>query len=123
MRMRAAFPLVMIALLALAGRAAGAPVRLPTGKLEHVDFERHVVSLLGKHGCSSGACHGSFQGRGGLRLSLLGFDPSADYEALARAARGRRVSRVAPERSLVVLQPGMALPHRGGKRLDTAYGE
>src|SRR5262249_51802538 len=64
--------------------ARGAPVRLPTGELEHVDFERHVVSLLGKHGCSAGACHGSFQGRGGLRLSLFGHEPAQDFHALTR---------------------------------------
>ena len=42
-------------------------------------FIKDVVSVLTKAGCNAGACHGSFQGRGGFRLSLLGFDPTADY--------------------------------------------
>src|SRR5687767_9600595 len=38
--------------------------------LEVPDFQRHVVPLLGRLGCSGRACHGSFQGQGGFRLSL-----------------------------------------------------
>src|SRR3954451_1261738 len=75
----------------------GAAVRLPAGELEHVDFERHVVSLLGKHGCSAGACHGSFQGRGGLRLSLFGHEPAQDFHALTRDAMARRINPADPD--------------------------
>ena len=45
-------------------------------------FIQDVVPILTKAGCNAGSCHGSLQGRGGLRLSLLGFDPAADYEAI-----------------------------------------
>ena len=45
-------------------------------------FIQDVVPILTKAGCNAGSCHGSFQGRGGLRLSLLGCDPAADYEAI-----------------------------------------
>ena len=38
------------------------------------DFQRHVVPLLGRLGCNAAKCHGSFQGQGGFRLSLFGFD-------------------------------------------------
>src|SRR5947209_3597191 len=82
-----------------------------------VNFTRDVVPLLTKLGCNSGACHGSFQGRGGFRLSLLGFDPVADFDALAREARGRRVFPAAPDSSLLLLKPTMAVPHGGKKRL------
>ena len=47
-----------------------------------IDFIRDVEPALTKAGCNMGACHGSFQGRGGFRLSLLGFDPTFDYDAL-----------------------------------------
>ena len=30
------------------------------------DFQKHVIPLLGKLGCSSAKCHGSFQGAGGF---------------------------------------------------------
>ena len=47
------------------------------------DFQRHVVPLLGRLGCNGRSCHGSFQGQGGFRLSLFGYDFQADHDALA----------------------------------------
>lgn len=82
-----------------------------------MDFTRDVVPALTKSGCNAGACHGSFQGRGGLRLSLLGFDPEADYQALVKDARGRRIFPAAPEQSLLIRKPTLAMPHGGGERL------
>src|SRR5262245_21536939 len=81
------------------------------------DFIRDVIPALTKLGCNAGACHGSFQGRGGLTLSLWGFDPAADYRVLATEARGRRIFPAAPERSLILQKPTMAMPHGGGRRL------
>lgn len=81
-----------------------------------VDFERQVVGLLGKSGCSAGACHGSFQGKGGLRLSLFGFEPALDYAALTRGGGGRRVNVAEPEKSLILLKATGQVPHGGGKR-------
>ena len=85
---------------------------------EPVDFGRDVVPLLTKLGCNSGACHGSFQGRGGFRLSLLGFDASADYDALVSDARGRRLFPSAPEKSLFLLKGTGQVGHGGKKKLD-----
>ncbi|HND54576.1 MAG TPA: hypothetical protein PLV92_19325, partial [Pirellulaceae bacterium] len=84
-----------------------------------IDFIRDVVPALTKSGCNAGACHGSFQGRGGLQLSLLGFDPAWDYEVLAKSARGRRVSPAAPENSLLLAKPTGRVPHQGGVRFET----
>jgi hypothetical protein len=83
-----------------------------------VSFERHVSSLLGKFGCNAGACHGSFQGRGGMRLSLFGHDPEADFRALTHDALGRRVSRSDPDQSLLLLKATGQVAHGGGKRFD-----
>ena len=52
-----------------------------------------------------GACHGNLNGKGGFRLSLRGDDPAFDHASLSRDASGRRVSLIAPERSLVLLKP------------------
>ena len=41
---------------------------------ETPSFQKHVVPLLSRLGCNGRACHGSFQGRGGLRLSPFGYD-------------------------------------------------
>ena len=46
------------------------------------DFQQHVVPLLGRLGCNGRACHGSFQGRGGFRLSLFGYDFPMDHASL-----------------------------------------
>ena len=82
-------------------------------------FRRDVVPALTKSGCNAGACHGSFQGRGGFRLSLLGFDPAADYETIAIDSRGRRVLPSSPENSLLLKKATGAVPHGGGVRLTT----
>lgn len=84
-----------------------------------VCFIKDVVPVLTKAGCSAGACHGSLQGRGGFRLSLLGFDPAADFEAIFKGARGRRVFLASPESSLLMRKAIGAVPHGGGKRIET----
>jgi hypothetical protein len=81
-----------------------------------VDFERHVMGLFGRMGCNSGSCHGSFQGRGGFRLSLFGYDPEKDYLALTRDNFGRRINRVDPDRSLLLQKPTGQLEHGRGLR-------
>jgi hypothetical protein len=82
-----------------------------------VDFERDVQPILTRYGCNAGACHGKARGQNGFQLSLLGFDPNFDYEALAKEGRGRRVFLAAPERSLLLLKPTGKVPHGGGIRL------
>ena len=52
------------------------------------DFQQHVVPLLGRLGCNGRACHGSFQGRGGFRLSLFGYDFAMDHAALVGVVHG-----------------------------------
>ncbi|MCA9119795.1 MAG: DUF1549 domain-containing protein [Planctomycetaceae bacterium] len=91
---------------------------------EKVDFVRDVMPAITKAGCNGGKCHGSFQGRGGLRLSLLGFDPEVDYDALVKQGRGRRISLASPGQSLMLQKPLGRVPHLGGKRFeehDEAY--
>jgi hypothetical protein len=93
------------------------PVRLPDGSaLRRVEFDRHVASLFGRLGCNAGSCHGSFQGRGGLKLSLFGSDVCRDFEMIAREANGRRVNVIEPDRSLVLLKATGQVPHDGGQR-------
>ncbi|MCA9072926.1 MAG: hypothetical protein KDA84_28580, partial [Planctomycetaceae bacterium] len=87
-----------------------------SGADDEVDFERHIAPLLSKHGCNSGACHGSFAGRGGFRLSLFGHDPQADFQAMTREAQGRRINRLHPELSLLLKKSLMRVAHQGGRR-------
>ncbi len=91
-----------------------AEVQLPQGeKLTSIDFERHIMGLLGRMGCASGSCHGSFQGKGGLTLSLFGYDPAKDYQALVRDQNGRRVDFANPDNSLLLLKATGQSPHGG----------
>lgn len=81
-------------------------------------FELDVVPILSKAGCNGGGCHGAIAGKEGFRLSLFGYDPAADFLAITREARGRRIDPANPGASLLLTKPTMALPHKGGKRLD-----
>ncbi|MEX2307840.1 MAG: DUF1549 domain-containing protein [Pirellulales bacterium] len=81
-------------------------------------FRNDVQPVLAKMGCSTGACHGALAGKGGFKLSLRGYDAMADYLAITRDARGRRIEPTDPGRSLVLVKPTMAVPHKGGLRFD-----
>jgi hypothetical protein len=83
-----------------------------------IHFENDIVPILSKLGCNSGGCHGKASGQNGFRLSVFGFDPAADYDAIVKEARGRRVFPASPERSLFLLKPTAQVPHGGGKRMD-----
>jgi hypothetical protein len=104
----------VLSLCAPARAGAPAPVQMPGGvAVEKVDFERHVMGLFGRFGCNSGSCHGSFQGKGGFRLSLFGYDPEKDFLALTREAEGRRVNTGDPDASLLLLKATGQVPHGG----------
>src|SRR5580698_7451788 len=82
---------------------------------ETPSFQRHVTPLLGKLGCNGRACHGSFQGRGGFRLSLFGYDFKMDHQQLL-AGQEPRVNPKNPDASLILQKPTMRIPHEGGLR-------
>ncbi|MFO0912135.1 MAG: DUF1549 and DUF1553 domain-containing protein [Pirellulales bacterium] len=82
------------------------------------EFRRHVLPVLTKAGCNSGACHGALAGKGGFKLSLRGYDPQGDYVAITQQGRGRRIESTDPARSLLLAKPTTQLPHKGGLRLD-----
>jgi hypothetical protein len=97
-----------------ASAAVPVPGREP---IETVDFERHVMGLFSKAGCNNGSCHGSFQGKGGFRLSLFGYDPARDFNTLTRDVMGRRIDAVEPDKSLLLLKATGRIPHEGGVRV------
>jgi hypothetical protein len=86
-------------------------------------FRNHVIPVLTRVGCNSGACHGALAGKGGLKLSLRGYDIAADHFALTRQALGRRVDRTAPHKSLMLLKPTLAVKHGGGQRIEVGSRE
>ena len=83
-----------------------------------INFTNEIVPIFSKLGCNSGACHGKSTGQNGFRLSLLGFEPQVDFDALTWESRGRRVMLTAPEASLLLRKPTGEMSHGGGKRLS-----
>ncbi|MDF1811983.1 MAG: DUF1553 domain-containing protein [Verrucomicrobiales bacterium] len=82
-------------------------------------FSNHVLPVISRNDCNTGACHGAIAGKGGFRLSLKGYDPPGDFFTMTREMQGRRIEPAAPARSLLLTKPTMATPHKGGKQLDT----
>jgi len=75
------------------------------------------MPLLTHAGCNAGACHAKPAGQAGFKLSVFGYDPKSDYLAIVKDARGRRVFLAAPEESLLLRKPTLAVDHGGGLRL------
>jgi hypothetical protein len=81
-------------------------------------FRNHVIPLMTKIGCNSGACHGALAGKGGMKLSLRGYAPLTDHFVITRQARGRRVDKLHPAQSLILLKPTLSISHGGGQKLE-----
>ena len=93
------------------------------GAETRVTFLRDVAPILNKVGCTSGTCHGAAKGKNGFKLSLRGYDPQFDYEALLYDLSGRRFNRAEPGKSLMLAKPSQEIAHGGGQRFtkDSDY--
>ncbi len=87
---------------------------------DRIYFATDVVPVLTKLGCNSGGCHGKATGQNGFKLSLLGFEPEFDHQAIVKSGRGRRLFPGAPERSLLLRKATSETPHGGGRRLSAS---
>ena len=103
----------------VASHAATAPV----SEVATVSFRNQVIPVLTKAGCNSGACHGAAAGKNGFGLTLRGYDPMADYDTITRQAGGRRVNKIEPAKSLILLKPTETVPHVGGRRFTVESPE
>ena len=65
--------LLLVSLLGVQGSTASEAVT--------PSFRNDIIPVITKLGCNSGRCHGSQYGKGGFKLSLLGFDVDSDYNA------------------------------------------
>jgi hypothetical protein len=92
-------------------------------RAEAVSFRNEVMAVLSRAGCNMGACHGNLGGKGGLKLSLRGQDPAADFITLTRDLLGRRLDRLRPGDSLLLAKPSMRLAHEGGQRFGRDSAE
>lgn len=108
--------------------AEGQTVRVPVtvrnaDQSTYRHFNTDVAPILSRYGCNSSACHGKADGQNGFKLSVFGFDRHADYEALVREGRGRRVFLAAPDQSLLLGKASGMVPHGGGARLPVESKE
>lgn len=116
-------PVLGLIALAMASHAPAAEPQRPAteryaaANVEEVpDFRRHLLPLLGRLGCNGRSCHGSFQGQGGFRLSLFGYDYKTDHDALVGGKRPRADVKNAAD-SRLIHKPTHADEHGGGERL------
>src|SRR5690606_6544996 len=83
-----------------------------------IDYVGQVSPILSKAGCNMGACHATQHGQGGFKLSVFGFQPAEDRDAIVRDRLQRRIDFITPERSLFLRKPTMEVPHGGAMRLE-----
>jgi hypothetical protein len=81
-------------------------------------FVHDVLPALSKAGCMAGSCHAKPEGQNGFKLSVFNYNPLADYAAIVKDGRGRRVFPAAPAESLILLKPTLAVDHEGGQRFE-----
>ena len=97
---------------------AALPVHVEkTDVSQRYHFENDVIPIFSKYGCNSSECHGKAEGQNGFKLSVFGFDPKADYDALIHQGRGRRTFLGAADHSLLLAKASGAVPHGGGNRI------
>ena len=79
-----------------------------------LNFENDIIPILSRYRCNTSGCHGKAEGQNGFKLSVFGFDPIADYQAIAMEGRGRRVFPGSPQASLLLRKMSGGIPHGGG---------
>ncbi len=99
------------------------PVTVESAEIAPVRFVRDVEPLISRLGCNAGTCHGSAKGKNGFKLSLRGYDPDYDYQALINDLSGRRFDRVQVDESLMLLKPTAEVPHEGRQALKPGSRE
>jgi hypothetical protein len=98
--------LLILPLIAMAQNASQQP---------GVSFIRDVSPIFTMSGCAGSNCHGSIRGQRGFKLSLFGYEPSLDYDAIT-GGDGRRIDRKEPEKSLLLQKATAQVAHGGGFR-------
>ena len=100
------------------GQSASAAIVVSPARSKTWEFFTDIAPVFSKFGCNASSCHGALNGQNEFKLSLFGYDPDADYEAVVHKSAGRRIDRKTPEQSLIVAKPTFAIPHGGGQRFS-----
>src|SRR5204862_2372773 len=99
------------------------PVTVEDATAHPLRFVRDVEPVISKLSCNAGTCHGAAKGKNGFKLSLRGYDPEFDYQALINDLSGRRFNRVNADESLMLLKPTAEVPHEGRQPLKPGSRE
>src|ERR1051326_5658211 len=110
-------------IVSLGALKAKLPVTVKDAAVPEIHFVRDVQPVLSKLGCNAGTCHGSAKGKNGFKLSLRGYDPEFDYQALINDLSGRRFNRVVVDDSLMLLKPTGEVPHEGRQAIKPGSRE
>jgi hypothetical protein len=86
------------------------------GEKPKLSFVKDIVPIFTKSGCANSNCHGSIRGQAGFKLSLFGYEPDLDFDAIVKNQDGRRINRSDPSKSLILMKPTFSMPHGGGER-------
>src|SRR5438477_4586623 len=93
-----------------------APLAAAPRETPKLSFVKDIVPIFTKSGCANSNCQGSILGQAGFKLSLFGYEPDLDYDAIVKAQDGRRINHTDPANSLILLKPTFSVPHGGGER-------
>jgi Protein of unknown function (DUF1549)/Protein of unknown function (DUF1553) len=105
-----------------AARSVPTAATVPAAKREKpkLSFVKDIVPIFTKFGCAGSNCHGSIRGQAGFKLSLFGYEPDLDYNAIVKAGDGHRVNLADPAKSLILLKPTASVEHGGGERFKVS---
>ena len=97
-------------------RKSAATVKIEPRRGPLLGFRRGRRADPDPAGLQHRGCHGKADGQNGFHLSLSGYDPEGDYQALVRDVGQRRVSLLAPEQSLFLTKATGRTPHMAAAR-------
>src|SRR5215470_12899021 len=103
----------MVRNLILVMAVAAAPLTAASAEKPKLSFVKDIVPIFTKSGCANSNCHGSIRGQAGFKLSLFGYEPDLDYNAIVKAQDGRRIDRANAAKSIILLKPTFSVPHGG----------
>ena len=100
---------------------ASAPTTARAGN--SFSFASDVMPLFDKYGCNAAGCHAAQAGKNGFKLSLFGEFPDSDYMFITSAMAGRRINKIEPSQSLILLKPTASVSHKGGKKFQVGSAD
>src|SRR2546427_10037060 len=94
-----------------------APLAAARREIPKLSFVKDIVPIFTKSGCANSNCHGSIRGQAGFKLSLFGYEPDLDYNAILKEQDSRPINRTDPAKSLILPKPTFRQPHGRARRL------